>query len=445
LNYLILALSALGVSAANLAVSLWILGRVRAQQGEVQRDIRRLEEALSREAGQVRMDMRSLREELLKYQQDQRVELRNLVETSSIRQMDALSRGMESLGQGQASQLERILKGLEASSSRVFQGLGTMNESVLSGLSRVQEVLAEGMERIRRGNEEKLDRMRDVVEEKLQGALERRLGEAFSSVSERLEKVHQGLGEMRALASDVGDLKRVLSNVKSRGIWGEIQLGNMLEQVMSPDQYGVNVQVVPGSSNRVEFAVKLPGDESPVWLPLDSKFPQEDYQRLLSAQEASDPKGAEEARRELANRIVAEARSIRDKYVCPPHTTDFAVMYLPVEGLYAEVLKAPGLAERLMTEFRVVPSGPTVLAALLNSLQMGFRTLAIQRRSGEVWKLLGQVKGDLRRFGEMLEKARRKIQDAGDELDRAASRSRTMERRLRDVEELPEEAGQGVE
>jgi DNA recombination protein RmuC len=445
LNYLVLALSALGVSAANLAVSLWILGRVRAQQGEVQRDIRRLEEALSREAGQVRMDMRSLREELLKYQQDQRVELRNLVETSSIRQMDALSRGMESLGQGQASQLERILKGLEASSSRVFQGLGTMNESVLSGLSRVQEVLAEGMERIRRGNEEKLDRMRDVVEEKLQGALERRLGEAFSSVSERLEKVHQGLGEMRALASDVGDLKRVLSNVKSRGIWGEIQLGNMLEQVMSPDQYGVNVQVVPGSSNRVEFAVKLPGDESPVWLPLDSKFPQEDYQRLLSAQEASDPKGAEEARRELANRIVAEARSIRDKYVCPPHTTDFAVMYLPVEGLYAEVLKAPGLAERLMTEFRVVPSGPTVLAALLNSLQMGFRTLAIQRRSGEVWKLLGQVKGDLRRFGEMLEKARRKIQDAGDELDRAASRSRTMERRLRDVEELPEEAGQGVE
>ena len=445
MNYLILALSALGVSAANLAVSLWILGRVRAQQGEVQRDIRRLEEALSREAGQVRMDMRSLREELLKYQQDQRVELRNLVETSSIRQMDALSRGMESLGQGQASQLERILKGLEASSSRVFQGLGTMNESVLSGLSRVQEVLAEGMERIRRGTEEKLDRMRDVVEEKLQGALERRLGEAFSSVSERLEKVHQGLGEMRALASDVGDLKRVLSNVKSRGIWGEIQLGNMLEQVMSPDQYGVNVQVVPGSSNRVEFAVKLPGDESPVWLPLDSKFPQEDYQRLLSAQEASDPKGAEEARRELANRIVAEARSIRDKYVCPPHTTDFAVMYLPVEGLYAEVLKAPGLAERLMTEFRVVPSGPTVLAALLNSLQMGFRTLAIQRRSGEVWKLLGQVKGDLRRFGEMLEKARRKIQDAGDELDRAASRSRTMERRLRDVEELPEQAGQGVE
>lgn len=445
MNYLILALSALGVSAANLAVSLWILGRVRAQQGEVQRDIRRLEEALSREAGQVRMDMRSLREELLKYQQDQRVELRNLVETSSIRQMDALSRGMESLGQGQASQLERILKGLEASSSRVFQGLGTMNESVLSGLSRVQEVLAEGMERIRRGNEEKLDRMRDVVEEKLQGALERRLGEAFSSVSERLEKVHQGLGEMRALASDVGDLKRVLSNVKSRGIWGEIQLGNMLEQVMSPDQYGVNVQVVPGSSNRVEFAVKLPGDESPVWLPLDSKFPQEDYQRLLSAQEASDPKGAEEARRELASRIVAEARSIRDKYVCPPHTTDFAVMYLPVEGLYAEVLKAPGLAERLMTEFRVVPSGPMVLAALLNSLQMGFRTLAIQRRSGEVWKLLGQVKGDLRRFGEMLEKARRKIQDAGDELDRAASRSRTMERRLRDVEELPEEAGQGVE
>ncbi|ACZ18429.1 protein of unknown function DUF195 [Thermanaerovibrio acidaminovorans DSM 6589] len=445
MNYLVLALSGLGVSAANLAVSIWILGRVRAQQGEVQRDIRRLEEALSREAGQVRMDMRSLREELLKYQQDQRVELRNLVETSSIRQMDALSRGMESLGQGQASQLERILKGLEASSSRVFQGLGTMNESVLSGLSRVQEVLAEGMERIRRGNEEKLDRMRDVVEEKLQGALERRLGEAFSSVSERLEKVHQGLGEMRALASDVGDLKRVLSNVKSRGIWGEIQLGNMLEQVMSPDQYGVNVQVVPGSSNRVEFAVKLPGDESPVWLPLDSKFPQEDYHRLLSAQEASDPKGAEEARRELANRIVAEARSIRDKYVCPPHTTDFAVMYLPVEGLYAEVLKAPGLAERLMTEFRVVPSGPMVLAALLNSLQMGFRTLAIQRRSGEVWKLLGQVKGDLRRFGEMLEKARRKIQDAGDELDRAASRSRTMERRLRDVEELPEEAGQGVE
>ena len=285
--------------------------------------------------------------------------------------------------------------------------------------------------------------MRQVVDEKLHATLEQRLGEAFASVSQRLEKVHQGLGEMKALATDVGDLKKVLSNVKTRGTWGEIQLGNLLEQILAPEQYALNVATRPGCAERVEFAIRLPGSDDrigPVWLPLDSKFPQEDYLRLVAASEAGDGGAVQTARRQLEQRLLGEGRTIREKYLEPPYTTDFGVLYLPVEGLYAEALRIDGLCERLMREHRVVVAGPTTVAALLNSLQMGFRTLAIEKRSGEVWNLLGQVKTEFGKFGDVLDKTRKKIEEAGNALDGAAVRTRAIERRLRGVEALPSDA-----
>jgi DNA recombination protein RmuC len=285
------------------------------------------------------------------------------------------------------------------------------------------------------------------VDDKLQGTLEKRLGESFKQVSERLEQVYRGLGEMQALASGVGDLKRVLTNVKTRGIWGEIALGNLLEQILSPDQFGVNVATRPGSNERVEYAVKLPGrgdDESPVWLPIDAKFPKEDYERLLEAADAGDADGVARASQQLEARIKAAARDIHDKYVGPPATTDFALMFLPTEGLYAEVLRRPGLLEALQREFRVVVTGPTTIAAILNSLQMGFRTLAIEQRSSEVWKLLGAVRTEFGKFGDTLDKVKKKLDAASTEIDTAARKTRTITRRLRAVEELPPGDAQAV-
>ncbi|MCR4399270.1 MAG: DNA recombination protein RmuC [Syntrophomonadaceae bacterium] len=284
-----------------------------------------------------------------------------------------------------------------------------------------------------------LEQMRAVVDEKLHATLERRLGESFRQVSERLEQVHKGLGEMQSLAAGVGDLKKVLTNVKTRGVWGEVQLGNILEQMLTPDQYAANVATKPHSGERVEFAVRLPGrDEgSCVWLPIDAKFPQEDYHRLLEATENGDPVAAEEAARQLEQRIRQEARSISEKYIDPPHTTDFAIMFLPTESLYAEVLRRPGLADALQRQYRVNVAGPTTLAALLNSLSLGFRTLAIERRSGEVWTLLGAVKTEFGRFGDILEKTQKKLQEASNSIDQATRRSRTIERKLKGVQELP--------
>jgi DNA recombination protein RmuC len=282
--------------------------------------------------------------------------------------------------------------------------------------------------------------MRQTVDEKLHATLEHRLGESFKLVSERLEQVHRGLGEMQSLATGVGDLKRVLSNVKTRGIWGEVQLGNLLEQVLIREQYETNVATVPGSSERVEFAIKLPGTrlESPVWLPIDAKFPREDYERLLDAQDRADQAGADVAGRMLELRIKTEARSIRDKYVSPPHTTDFAMLFLPTEGLYAEVLRRPGLAEELQRTCRVVLAGPTSLAALLNSLQMGFKTLAIEQRSSEVWQLLGAVKTEFGKFGDVLARTKKQLDSVSNSLGDAQTRTRVIERKLRVVEGLGE-------
>ena len=295
------------------------------------------------------------------------------------------------------------------------------------------------LQAIQTDNAGKLEEMRRTVDEKLHATLEQRLGESFKLVSDRLEQVHRGLGEMQTLAAGVGDLKRVLSNVKTRGTWGEVQLAALLEQLLTAEQFSANVATRPGSAERVDFAVRLPGkgDGQPVWLPIDAKFPVEDYQRLLEAQERGDIAAVEEAAKAIEVRLKGEARSIREKYVAPPHTTDFAILYLPIEGLYAEALRRPGLAETLQREWRVNLAGPTTLAAMLNSLQMGFRTLAIEQRSAEVWAVLGAVKTEFGKFGEALAHTRKKLDEASNSIGKAETRTRVLSKKLREVEALP--------
>ena len=292
---------------------------------------------------------------------------------------------------------------------------------------------------IQNDNAVKLETIRQTVDEKLHATLEQRLGQSFKLVSDRLEQVHRGLGEMQTLAAGVGDLKRVLTNVKTRGTWGEVQLSALLEQLLTADQFSANVPTVPGSNERVDFAIRLPGrgDGSVVWLPIDAKFPLEDYQRLLDAQDKVDPLGVEEAGKSIELRLKNEARSIHEKYVSPPDTTDFALLYLPTEGLYAEVLRRPGLAETLQREWRVSLAGPTTLAAMLNSLQMGFRTLAIEQRSAEVWAVLGAVKTEFGKFGEALAQTKKKLDEASNSISKAETRTRQLSRKLKSVEALP--------
>lgn len=339
---------------------------------------------------------------------------------------------------GRMAEIARLQKDQLDSFSRQLADLTAMNEGKLEALRAAMEnrLLA-----LQTSSTEKLDQMRRIVDEKLQSTLEKRLGESFKQVSERLEQVYTGLGEMRTLAAGVGDLKKVLTNVKTRGTWGEIRLSHILEQILTAEQYAANVATRPGGSERVEFAIRLPGSDSAragvVWLPIDAKFPQEDYQRLLDAQEAADKHAADRALKSLEQRVKLEARAIREKYIEPPHTTDFGILFLPVEGLYAEVLRIPGLCDLLQREQRIVVAGPTTLAALLNSLQMGFRTLAVERRSSEVWELLGIVKNEFAKFGETLARTKKKLQEAAHTIDRAEVRTRAIERKLRRVEETP--------
>jgi DNA recombination protein RmuC len=319
------------------------------------------------------------------------------------------------------------------------QQLADLTASLQRNLAEVRTTLQSQLLALQQGNETKLDQMRATVEEKLQTTLEARLGESFKQVSERLEQVHKGLGEMQTLAAGVGDLKRVLTNVKTRGGFGEVQLGALLEQMLTPDQYAANVAPKPGSSERVEFAIRLPGRDTPCWLPIDAKFPVEDYERLHAAQERVDLVAVEEAGRALENRIKAEAKRIREKYIDSPHTTDFALLFLPTEGLYAEVLRRPGLVDGLQREQRVIVTGPTTLAAILNSLQMGFRSLALEKRSAEVWQVLGAVKTEFGKFGEVLAKLKDQLQTASNTIEKAETRTRQMDRALKAVEALPQE------
>ena len=314
-----------------------------------------------------------------------------------------------------------------------------LRKSIDDNLARVHGTLDLKLERLQQDNAAKLEQMRQTVDEKLHATLEKRLSESFRQVSERLELVHKGLGEMQTLAAGVGDLKRVLSNVKTRGVFGETQLAALLEQVMTPEQYEKNVATRPGSNARVEFAIKLPGDGvAPVLLPIDAKFPIEDYQRLQAAQEAGDKPALELAEKALEARVKLEAKTIAEKYVEPPHTTDFALLYLPFEGLFGEVLRRPGLFEQIQRQYRVMICGPTNLLAYLNSLQMGFRTLAIQQRSSEVWKVLGTVKSEFGKFAEVLANTKRQLQTVANTIDQAEVRTRQIERKLKDVEALPD-------
>lgn len=341
---------------------------------------------------------------------------------------EIVTSSMKDISNLQKNQLELVNSRLSGLIQSNEQQLFNMRESLEKNLKMIQD-----------DNSSKLEKMRLTVDERLHDTLEQRLGESFKIVSDRLEMVHKGLGEMQTLAAGVGDLKKVLTNVKTRGIWGEVQLGNILEQVFSREQYEENVITKVGSNCRVEYAIKLPGksdDSRYIFMPIDAKFPLEDYQRLLDAQEKADLNGVNEAIKSLEIRIKAEAKDICEKYLDPPNTTDFGIMFLPIEGLYAEVLRIPGLSEILQKNYRVLIAGPTTIMALLNSLQMGFRTLTIEKRTSEVWQLLGTVKSDFIKFGDILDKTHKKLQEASNSIESAATRTRVIQKRLNNVQEI---------
>jgi DNA recombination protein RmuC len=378
-------------------------------------------------------------------------ELAAIVQQSSER----LEREMrDELGRSASGTRQELLGSLAQFQQALSSGLQGSNQSLAAQALAAREAQDMAMRRlslaveqrltaIQHDNEKKLEQMRATVDEKLHATLEQRLGESFKQVAERLEQVHKGLGEMQNLARDVGSLNRVLTNVKTRGIFGEVQLAGLLEQVFTPEQYAANVATVPGSNERVEFAIRLPGqrdDGEPLWLPIDAKFPREDYERLLEAQDRADVAAVEASGKAIETRLRAEAKTIRDKYIAPPHTTDFAILFVPTEGLYAEALRRPGLVEAMQREHKVMLTGPTTLLATLTSLQMGFRTLVLQKRSAEVWEVLGAVKNEFGKFGDVLAKTKKKLDEASNTIGQAETRTRAMTRTLKNVEALPDEA-----
>ncbi|MBR7746924.1 DNA recombination protein RmuC [Undibacterium baiyunense] len=384
------------------------------------------------------------------------------VATLQNNQIDAFSQQLVKLNESNAQQLEQMRQALtlQGQSAReelglslkhfadtLNQSLSSMTESNAQRMLEIRATLEQKIQQLQADNASKLEEMRKTVDEKLHATLEQRLGESFKQVSERLEKVHQGLGEMQQLAIGVGDLKRVLTNVKTRGTWGEVQLEMVLEQMLTPDQYAKNVETIPNSGERVEFAIKLPGkddDRAPVWMPIDAKFPKEQYERLLDAAERADADGVAQAGKELERVIRNEAKTIAEKYLSPPLTTDFALLFLPTEGLYAEVMRRPGLADELQRTYRVSISGPSTLSALLNSLQMGFRTLVLEKRSSEVWQVLGAVKTEFGKFGDVLAATKNALVKAADNIDKAEVRTRQMTRKLKLVEALPTDTAQSL-
>jgi DNA recombination protein RmuC len=391
---------------------------------------KKVDESADKSVESVRKEFAVNRDEFAKNIQNLRVELNSLIKTF---ENAILTRITENITH-QKNQFDIF-------SSR----LDKLTDITEKRLEKVRETIENKLAEIQKDNSEKLEKMRETVDEKLHKTLEERLGESFKLVSDRLEKVQKGLGEMQELATGVGDLKKVLSNVKTKGVLGEYQLENILEQLFSPEQYDKNVKTKRGSNSYVEFAIKLPGkldNNKTVWLPIDSKFPTEDYQVLQNAYENGNVDLIAKARSVFANTVKKFAKDIRDKYIAPPDTTDFAIMFLPVEGLYAEVLNNVGLFETLQREYKVVVTGPTVLAAFLNSLQMGFRTLAIEKRSSEVWDVLSAVKTEFGKFGEILDKTKKKLQEASNVIDKAGVRTRAIERQLNKVQELPVETKQ---
>ncbi len=387
------------------------------QNTNLKEEIERLDKLFRDEAGRNR-------EETYRNSKAQREEL-----ISSMKNLgDQLSYTIGEISKRQKDQLEIFTKQLNTLTLSNEQKLDKLHDKVETQLKEIQE-----------NNSKKLDEMRTTVDEKLHDTLEKRLGESFKIVTERLEAVREGLGEMRNLAVGVGDLKKVLTNVKTRGTWGEIQLENLIDQILTPDQYSKNISTKKESNDRVEFAIKMPGrsenKDGVCWLPIDAKFPMEDYQRLTAAQELADVSLIEEASKALENTIKGEAKSIFEKYLDPPNTTDVALLFLPVEGLFAEILRRPGLFEKLQNDYKVIVTGPTTLTAILNSLQMGFRTLAIEKRTSEVWSLLGAVKAEFGKFGDILDKTQEKLRQASDTIDSAKTRTRAIERKLKEVQE----------
>ena len=416
-----LTLIALIGCGALLLIVLVLLIVLLARQGS---SLRRQQEAEKRTEDYLQQLGYDLFQELGQLQEDQGRSLQQL--------SGSLMTTLTQLTQGQTNILESMQRQVLLSTRNQEERIAHLSEAQAASLAQIESRLTQ----MRQDNDRQLTEMRRTVDEKLTQSLDKRLNESFALVSQRLEQVYKGLGEMQNLAAGVGDLKRVLTNVKTRGIWGEMQLGNLLAAMLSPGQYDENVAVVPGSLERVEFAVRLPGREADlIYLPIDSKFPQEDYIRLQQASQSGDAAQVEAARKALVIRLKQEARRISDKYIVPPHTTDFAVMFLPVEGLYAEAVQQPDVMEDIQREYRVVIAGPSTFSALLNALQMGFRTLAIEKRSGEVWKLLGAVKADFGRFGDVLEKTRLRLQQASESIDSAFVRTRSIQKRLGAVEQ----------
>jgi DNA recombination protein RmuC len=451
-------------AAALLVVALlvWLAVRVGALDRRVEESAGRGAERLERELREAIADSRreagdaarAQREELAQSTARAAAALREqLADIARVQngQIDQFAQSLAAFGQGMRddgrSGREEQSAALKRFGDTLDQRLAALAEANDRKLAEVRETLESRLKHLQEENAAKLEQMRHTVDEKLHATLEQRLSESFKLVSERLEQVHRGLGEMQTLAAGVGDLKRVLTNVKTRGTWGEIQLGALLEQMLAPEQYAANVETRRGTNERVEYAIRLPGRDDAgtvVWLPVDAKFPREDYERLLAAHEQGEREGVEQAEKALEACIRQEAKTIRDKYVEPPATTDFAVMFLPIEGLYAEVLRRPGLAESLQREFRVTLTGPTTFAAFLNSLQMGFRTLAIEKRSSEVWALLGAVKTEFGKFADVLAKTKKKLDEASNTIGSAEVRTRAIERKLRGVEALPAQAANGL-
>ncbi|MDB5763503.1 MAG: putative RmuC family protein [Herminiimonas sp.] len=433
-------------------------------QAALERHLQQTSERTERELRtQVQSTAQSTRQELTgnfaQFQQTLAAQLTS-VATVQNSQIDSFSQQLAKLIEANALQLEAMRQAitLQAQAGReeqsgtlkrfgdtLNQTLTALTESNAQRMAEVRATLEAKIRDLQTDNGARLEEMRKTVDEKLHATLEQRLGESFKLVSDRLEKVHQGLGEMQQLAIGVGDLKRVLTNVKTRGTWGEVQLEMLLEQMLTPDQYAKNVETIPGSGERVEFAIKLPGQDDglvPVWMPIDAKFPKEQYERLAEAADRADVEGVASAGRELERAVRIEAKTIAEKYLSPPLTTDFAILFLPTEGLYAEVMRRPGLADELQRTCRISIAGPSTLSALLNSLQMGFRTLALEKRSSEVWQVLGAVKTEFGKFGDVLAATKMTLERAAKNIEQAETRSRQMARKLKSVEALPSDAAQ---
>jgi DNA recombination protein RmuC len=432
------------LAVANLLLLLWLAFRRPPVDGSLKAELRGSTERLERE----------LRDELGRSAQGTRQELVSTLasfqQTLTGAQADVArlqNEQIDSFRVQLATMQQATSDSLQRFSGTLNQQLQVLSEANERRLAEVRGAVEQRLTALQQGNEQKLEQMRATVDEKLHATLEQRLGESFKQVAERLEQVHRGLGEMQGLARDVGSLNRVLTNVKTRGTFGETQLAGLLEQVFTPEQYATNVETVPNTNARVEFAIRLPGqraDGVPLWLPIDCKFPREDYERLVDAQQNADAPAAEAAAKAIELRLRAEARVIREKYVAPPHTTDFGILFVPTEGLYAEALRRPGLVEALQREHRVMLAGPTTLLATLSSLQMGFRTLALEKRSVEVWEVLGAVKTEFGKFGDVLAKTKKKLDEASNNILQAEVRARAMSRELRTVEALPEARAKAV-